>query len=328
MNKPQRIEITLKTILLTLLTLASVGFLYFIRDVLFQIFISILIMAILNPTVTKLNKRKVPRVLSVFLVYVFVIAFIIFSVAIILPPLVDQTRSFVNSLPRYLEELSISPSVVDEVGRQFAQQAGIISSRALKIGVSIFSNIFAVITVFIIAFYLLVSRDKLHEQLKSILNKSQVEFVDNVLDGLENKLGGWARGQIILMFLVGLFNYIGLLLLGIPFALPLALIAGIFEIIPNIGPVLGAVPSVLVGFGISPVTGLAAAALGFLIQQVENYVFVPKVMEKSAGVSPVITLLALVVGFKVAGIVGAMISVPVVLTVEVVTREIVAFSKR
>jgi predicted PurR-regulated permease PerM len=99
------------------------------------------------------------------------------------------------------------------------------------------------------------------------------------------------------------------------------MLAGLLEIVPYIGPIIAAIPAVIIGFGISPVIGLATAALALLIQQLENYVLVPKVMEKSVGVSPIVTLLSLAVGFKVAGIVGALISVPVVITLQVLSKE-------
>ena len=142
-----------------------------------------------------------------------------------------------------------------------------------------------------------------------------------IIDTLEKRLGGWARGEISLMLLVGVSTFIGLSLIGIPFALPLSILAGILEIVPYLGPVIAAIPSVIIGFGISPLTGFGVAALAFVIQQLENYVFVPKVMEKSVGVSPIITLLALAIGARVAGIVGMIISVPSVITLQVLIKQ-------
>jgi predicted PurR-regulated permease PerM len=134
-------------------------------------------------------------------------------------------------------------------------------------------------------------------------------------------MGGWARGELILMLSVGTATYVGLSLLGIPYALPIAIFAGLFELIPFLGPIISAIPSVLIGFGISPVMGIGAAALAFLIQQMENYILVPKVMEKSAGVSPLMTLIALAVGARLAGTVGAIISVPVLITLQVLSPQ-------
>ena len=123
------------------------------------------------------------------------------------------------------------------------------------------------------------------------------------------------------MILVGTANYIGLSLLGIPFALPLAILAGLLEIIPNIGPITASIPGIIIGLSISPVTGLAVGALALLIQQLENYVLVPKIMEKSVGVSPLIILLALAIGFRIAGVIGAILAVPATITIQILASE-------
>lgn len=278
-------------------------------------------MAILNPTVTKLQKYKIPRAASIIIVYLILIALLIFSIATLIPALVDQTSKFTTALPNILEQLHIPVSLVDQTTRELTSQLSSLPSQLLRISISVFSNILAFLTVFFFALYFLLARNKIDTQLESFLTEDQAKKVENILKNMEKELGGWARGQIILMLMVGTTTYIGLTILGIPYALPLALLAGVLEIIPNIGPFLSAIPAVIVGLGISPFTGAAVAALGFLIQQVENYIFVPKVMERSANVSPVVTLLSLVIGFRVAGIVGAILSVPIVITGRVILKE-------
>jgi len=134
-------------------------------------------------------------------------------------------------------------------------------------------------------------------------------------------LGSWARGEIILMFFVGLLIYIGLLILGIPFALPLAIIAGILEIVPVLGPNIAAIPAIVIGLTISPLMALAVAALCFLVQQLENYLLVPRIMEKSVGVNPIITLISLTIGYKMMGIVGIILSIPLFLTIKILVKE-------
>lgn len=321
MSRPRKVEISHRTIVFTVLFLISVWFLYTIRDVVFQIFVALLIMTILNPTVTRLHKNKIPRVASVLIVYFFVVFFLVFSVAATIPALVEQSTNFANSLPKYLSDLNIPVVVVEEGTRQITSQLGRLPSQILVISVNLFSNVIAVITVFIFALYLLLAREQMDDQLEVWLKKEQAERIVRVIDRLEKQLGGWARGQLFLMVLVGVATYFGLLLLGIPFALPLALLAGILEVVPNIGPILSAIPSVIVGFGISPLTGVGVAALYLLIQNVEAYVLVPKVMQRSAGVSPIITLLALLVGLRVAGVVGAVLSVPLAITSRVFLQE-------
>lgn len=315
---PKKIEISHRTIVFTILFLALLWVLYTIRDIVLLLFVSLLIMAILNPLVTRFSKYKIPRAVSVLVVYILVIGVISVTLAGILPPLIDQTTNFVNGLSRYIERLGLSAYVSDQLTRELIFWIGSIPGQAAKFTISLLSNVVGIFTVLIFAFYLLLARDKLDEQLGFLFGEKGKKKIGKLIDELEVKLGGWARGQLTLMVLVGLFTFIGLRLLGIPFALPLSILAGLLEIIPYLGPIIAAIPAVIIGLGISPVMGLATAALAFLVQQFENYVFVPKVMEKSVGVNPILTLLSLAIGFKLAGIVGVLISIPVVLTTQVV----------
>ncbi|OGM15969.1 hypothetical protein A2V56_04365 [Candidatus Woesebacteria bacterium RBG_19FT_COMBO_42_9] len=315
---PRKIEISHRTIVFMVLFLLFLWLLYLIRDIILEFFVALLIMAILDPTVTRFSRFKIPRAISVLVVYILSIGLISLTIGAIIPPLVEQTAAFAVGLPKYLANLGVSRFVSDEIVRQLLNQIGIIPAQALKIGISIFSNVLGVLTVLILAFYLLLTRDKLDEALGFFFGDDRRKEAIKLVDVLEQKLGGWARGELALMVLVGVSTYFGLILLGIPFALPLALLAGLLEIVPYVGPIISAIPSVIIGLGISPIIGLATAALYFLIQQVENYVFVPKVMEKSVGVSPIITLLALAVGFRLAGVVGIVMSVPVVISIQVI----------
>lgn len=285
------------------------------------IFVALLVMTILNPLVTKLSKFKIPKALSILVSYVVVFGLIGVALAGVIPPLIEQTTNFVSGLPKYLENLGVSSIVSQQVMNQFLARVGDLPAQVAKVTISIFSNILGVLTVLFFAFYLLLSRDKLDDQLAAFFGKTRSKKISKLIDTLEEKLGGWARGELALMIMVGVSTYVGLRLLGIPFALSLAMLAGLLEIVPYIGPIIAAIPAIIIGFGISPVIGLATAALAFLVQQIENYVLVPKVMEKSVGVSPIITLLSLAVGFKIAGIVGALISVPVVITLQVLSKE-------
>jgi len=302
--------------------------LYFIRDVIFQVFVALLIMSVLNPTVTKLQRYRVPRFASVLIVYFLVISFLTFSLAVVVPPLIEQTTNFANSLPRFVDELNLPVFVSEGITHEVSSLLGKLPSQILRLSVSIFSNVLAIFAVLVFALYFLLARDKMDAQLATLFSNDNVEKrIEKIIAALEYRLGGWARGQIILMVIVGVATYVGLTVIGVPFAVPLALLAGILEIIPNIGPTLAVIPSVIVGFSVTPLTGMAAAALGILIQQAENYALVPKVMQKSAGMSPIITLLSLVIGLKVAGVMGALLSVPVVITSQVLLEELV-FSKQ
>jgi len=322
----RKIEISHRTIIFTVLFLLFLWTVYLIRDIILQFFVALLIMAILNPIVSKLSRRKIPRAISIIVVYFLAIALIGLAVGGIIPALVEQTGSFASDLPRYLANLKAGP-FGEQILKELLSVLATLPAQIVKASVSFFSNLLSVLTVLILAFYLLLVREKLDEQLGSLFGAEKVRDVGKMLDVLEKKLGGWTRGQMTLMVLVGVATYIGLIILGIPFALPLAIVAGLLEIIPYLGPIISGIPAVIIGLGISPLMGIAAAALYFLIQQVENYVIVPKVMEKSVGVSPIITLLALAIGSRLAGLVGILIAVPVFITIRTIVGQYIAYRK-
>jgi len=320
---PRKIEISHRTIIFAVFFLLFLWFLYLIRDIILEFFVALLIMAILNPLVSRLSKSKIPRAVSVLVVYALTVGILILSVGAIIPPLVEQTAGFASGLPKYLGNIGIDILVSEQIIRELLSQIGNIPGQAVKIGVSIFSNVLGVFTVLIMAFYLLLTRNKLDEALGFFLGEEKLNEAVKLIDALEAKLGGWARGELSLMILVGVSTYVGLMIIGIPFALPLALLAGIFELVPYMGPFISAIPAVIIGLGISPLIGLATAALYFIIQQVENYLFVPKVMEKSVGVSPIVTLLSLAIGFRLAGVVGVIMSVPVVISIQILVKRFI-----
>lgn len=321
MSAVQKIEVSRRTVIFTALFLIGIWVLYYIRDIILLFFVSLLIMTILNPLINRLARYKVPRSLAIAGVYVLLLAVISFSLAAIFPPLIDQTTSFINNLPDFLDGVGFLKTLSDEFTQQLAGQFGDLPREIAKLAISTVSNIFTLITILILSFYLLVARHKLDEQLGFFFGDRKQKEIGQMIDILEVKLGGWARGQLALMVIVGVANYVGLVLLGIPYALPLAILAGLLEIVPFIGPIIAAIPAVIIGFGISPLLGFATIALAFLIQQLENYVLVPNIMQRTAGINPVVTLLALLIGFEFAGVTGMILSVPIVITLQVVSRE-------
>lgn len=318
----QKVEVSYKTILFAVGVILSLILLSRIADIILQFFIALLVTAFLNPYVTKMSAYKIPRGISVLVSYVVIIGVFSFSLSAVIPPMVEQSTSFVNNIPLFMQNIGISSLVSDRIVEQLLTQLGSLPGEIAKATASIFTNILSLVAVFVLSFYLLTERDKLDGQIAHFFGEGKRVKVTQVVNLLENKLGGWVRGQITLMFVVGAATYIGLRILGIPYAIPLAIISGLFEVVPFIGPFLGAIPGVLIGFGISPLMGFAVAANYFLVQQLENYLFVPKILQRTAGVNPIITLLALAIGFRLDGMVGLLISVPVFITCRVLFTEL------
>ena len=317
----RKIEISHKTIIFTTFFLLGLWFLYYIREIILQLFVALLLMTILEPLVVLLTKIKIPRGISVLITYILVVGLLGGVIAIIAPTLAQQTTNFVSALPSYLANIGINYAISGDLVSGVLTQVGAIPGEVLNFTVSILSNIVAVVTVLVFAFYMLLTHDKLQDQVGFLFGENRKLQIGRFIGAWENKLGKWARGQLLLMFAVGLGVYIGLLLIGIPFALPLAILTGILEIIPILGPIVSAIPAILIGFGISPLVGLAVVALSFLVHQLEGYVLVPKIMEKSVGVSPLVVLISIAIGAKLLGIMGVIISVPFVITLQVLAKE-------
>lgn len=316
------IEISHRTIIFTLAFLLGLWILWNIKTVLLVLFVTFLIATALKPPVERLAKIKVPRAVSILLIYVVFFGGIISVFASVIPPLVDQTSGLVERLPGYLTQLGIHGINQEMISGQLAD-IGRFPVDLLRFITNVFSNIVAVLAVLVLAFYLLLERSSIEKKFV-ILFGDDAPRARNFLAKLEARLGRWVRGELILMTIIAVVTYIGLRLLGIQFALPLALLAGLLEIVPNVGPLVAAIPAILVGFTVSPILGVSTAALYFLIQQVENSVIVPKVMQASVGLSPLVTLVALGVGAELGGIMGAILAVPILLVIQVILEEFFA----
>jgi predicted PurR-regulated permease PerM len=307
-----KIEISHKTIIFTLVLLASIWLVLQIRDILFLVFVAFIIMSTLRPIVDWMGTKKIPRFIAALLVYVVVFGLIGFSIGGIIPALVSQTTSFAQAFPGVISR-ALPYWNIDL--NSFSQQLAPIGENLVKVTIGIFSNIISVLMVLVISFYLLLERKHADSIVAGFVGDEKATSFIAVVQRIEGKLGSWMMGQLFLMFFIGLLSYIGLLLLGVKFALPLAIIAGLLEIVPNIGPIISAIPAMLIALSISPVMALTVGVLYIAIHQLENNVIVPLVMKKSVGLSPIITIFSLLVGGRLAGIAGAVLAIPVLLII-------------
>lgn len=317
---PQKVEVSHKTIIFTVCFLVFLYFLFQIRQILVLLFVSFIFMSALNPTVKRMEKIKIPRILAIIILYFLILSVFGLSVASIVPALVEQTASLVARLPEYIQALNIPTIDHNGLAVQISQ-LGTLPANLVKITVAVFNNLTALLIGAVITFYLLIERKNLDHYLSVLFGGDGKDKASAFIDKLEYRLGGWVRAQLTLMLIIGVMSYIGLRLLGLEFALPLAIFAGILEIVPNIGPLIAAVPAILSGLTISPLTGLAVAVLYLLVQQVENSLIVPQVMAKGIGVRPLIIIVALAVGAKAGGLVGALLAIPLVILIRVVALE-------
>lgn len=318
--QPVKVEISYKTIIFTIVFLVVLWFFYLIRQILFLIFIALLLTFTLEPAIEKLEKLKIPRGLGIILIYLFLILVVGVAIAGMIPPLVDQTTALVSKIPILLDQIGFFKIDQSIINNQLSQ-LGSIPVNLFKFIVGIFTNIATVLILAVFTFYFLQERKKIDNYLTKYFAQKEKEKIKRIMTKIEKRLGGWIRGELILMTLVGCFSYFGFRLLGIEYALPLAFIAGLLEIVPNIGPTIASIPAVIAGLSVSLVHGVAALSWCFLVQQIENNFIVPKVMQKTVGVNPLVTLISIGVGFRLGGIVGIFLAVPIVIILEVVLEE-------
>jgi predicted PurR-regulated permease PerM len=317
--KTAKIEISHKTITFTIFLLISLAFLYQIRSIILLLFVAIIFMSALSPIVDRMEKLKLPRGLSVILLYILIWSVVSFGIASLVPPLVEQSSRFISRLPQDVTQLTGGKFDLSI----FQPQLSALPEKILRLAVGAFNNVITLFTFMVIVYYLIIERKNLKKYLTFLFGDGDREkHAEAFIDKLEHKLGSWMRGQLALMVIVGLMSYIGLTFLGVEFAIPLAFLAGLFEIIPNVGPTISMIPAVLVALGSSPILGLAVFALYLIIQQLENNLIVPKVMSKAVGLSPLVIIVALLTGFKAAGVAGAVLAVPTLLLIEIFTSDL------
>lgn len=310
---PTKIEISHKTIFFTVFFLGFLWLLLQIRDILILLFVSFIFMSALKPYVDRLENFKIPRTVAILIIYLCFFLILVASLMFVFPPLINQTVSLGKYLPKYLD---VALPFLNLHLKTIIDQFVPLGENILRITFSFFSNIFALATIFVFTFYFLLERARLRKFLTGFVGKEGEQRIIEIIKKVEDRLGRWVRAQLTLCLIVGITSFVGLTLLGVNFALPLAILAGVLEIIPNLGPIISAVPAVLIAALTSPLLGFAVIALYFIVQQLENTLIVPQVMKKTIGLPPLVTLLSLLIGARFAGVAGAILAIPLVLTLQ------------
>lgn len=308
------INISTKTIFTILFTLIGFLLLFMVKDIVISLFVSLIIMSALNPAVNWLERKKVSRTLAIVLVYFSVFGVFGVLFGIIVPPLATEISNMVkqlqlSSLPKFMTEFKFTVQDVSSI----ISQVGTSITSVLSVITNTFSSIFFFFTLLVMSFYLLLERKTLHTKFFLFPHtKKMEEIAKEFVDRMEIQLGGWVRGQLMLMFCIGFFTFVVLTILSIPYALPLAVLAGFLEILPNIGPTIAAIPAILITFiVISPTMAGIVLIMYVVIQQFENNLIVPKIMKAAVNVEPLTSILLILTGIKIGGVMGALLAIPI-----------------
>jgi predicted PurR-regulated permease PerM len=313
------IRIAPQTIFLVIASIMAVVFIFRVWEILIVLFLSFVFMAALHPGVKLLQKRlRLPKAVAILLMYLVVLLIVGTLFAMIIPPLAAELPNFLATLP--------VPSIPDDIRHlrftisdlsTFISQIRTSLGAVITIIATTASGVLTMFTVLVMSVYLIWERDHLHKKVIWFSReKHHIALAKELLDEVEVQLGGWVRGEIFLMFIVGAMTYIGLALLGIPYALPLGILAGLLEVLPNLGPVIAAVPAFLIAyFAVSPAMGAFTILFSILVQQLENHLIVPKIMKDNVDVNPLVTILVILVGFKLGNFLGALLAVPIYIVI-------------
>ena len=317
----QKIDISTSTLFRFILIILGLVFLYLVRDILLMIFIALIIAAAIDAPVDWMAQRKIRRVFWTMIVYILIFLALILFIYLVFPPLASQIKILASNLPEYLEKLGtnfaiikqkIGPDTLRQILDRTSSQLSWAGSNILGAAVNIFGGIFSAAVILVISMYLVIQDKGIKDFLASITPSEHRLYVLSLTERIQVKLGAWLRGQLLLILIVGALVFIGLTLLKVNFALTLAILAGVLEIIPYIGPILAGLTAVLLAFLQSPLLSLLVLILFIVIHQLEGYVIVPQVMKRVVGLNPLVVMIAIIVGGKLGGVLGVVVAVPLV----------------
>ena len=297
--------------------------LYHLREILIVVFVAYIIVAALNPVVDFLRRRRVPKTVAVLLTFFATLIFFILLIAPLVPFFVSQIQQLAKSFPAYLQQAAQAVGVqldTGEIGRVITPQQ--LGQNAFALAGGLFGGFFTIVSTVAISFYLLLSYDTAKNALANLFSKKYQEKAETIIEQVNDKLGAWLRGQFLLSLTIGFITWVSLTTIQMPFALPLAVLAGLFEIVPTVGPIIASVPAIIVALTISPNMALLIVVLYIAIQMIENHLLVPRIMQRAVGLNPVIVIIGVIVGDRLLGIPGALLSVPFISLIVLISKNI------
>jgi predicted PurR-regulated permease PerM len=330
MDKEIRVSITTKTVVTALFVIVGAYVLWLLRDLVLLVLTAIIIASAIEPAVLFFVRRRIPRFFSALLVYVLVFGSLFSLFYFFFPPIVVDAAKFLSAAPKYLDTLNISssfPSIANAtgfIGNQSGAQSFVqtllsfqsvfsaSSGGVLQLFITFFGGIFSLVLVIVLSFYFALQDTGVDDFLRLVMPVAYEDYSVDLWKRAQKKIGLWMQGQILLSVVVGILVYLGLLIIGIPYALLLSVFTAIAEIIPIFGALIAGAVAVSVGYSDGGVAlGAIVAGLYIVVNQFEANLIYPLIVKKVVGVPPLLVIVALIAGFTLAGFLGALLSVPV-----------------
>ena len=336
-------HLTIAAIFLVLAIVAAIWLASRTREVLTLLAISVILAVALKPTVDRISlvplpglRRNTPRALAILLIYLLLAVIAGLIGLLVVPEIVNEIQKLISSLPDYLQSLDAAlrsfrgfGAVTDlsTLEQQIANQLlGNLSQafNVLLFAVSVATGLLSIGVVLVLTFFLLIEADPMYEHAVSLVSPRRQDQTREMTAKMGRKIEGWLKGTLLLAVILGAATTVAMFGLGMPFPHLLGLAAAIFELVPILGPYLGAAPAVIVAIFTQPLwKTIAVVAYFIVIQQIENNVLAPHIFGRQAEMPPLLVILALLFGAALMGIVGALLSVPVAAILQVIWTDLV-----
>ncbi len=303
-----------------------------LQDILMSLVLAFILATAIAPVIDLLQKKKVPRAISITVIYLLILGLIVLIARLILPPLAQQITGLFQNRMSYIDTISgyfgsfsepIRMNMTSAVNKFSGTFTNLNYSGLVTGAKDIFSGLIDIILVFVLSFYFLLSKNGIENTITQYVPKQHQKRVTFLFRKISKKMSAWLQGQVFLGLIIFAVNFVGLSILRVDYALTLAIISGLLEVLPIIGPWVSGGLATIVALTMSPILGLIVASWYVLVQQLENHIIVPMVMKKSLGLNPIAVILALLIGGKLLGILGIIISVPVAAAIGVLLEEFV-----
>jgi predicted PurR-regulated permease PerM len=326
---------TIVRVFLTVVVVAAaLYFLYLIRTVVGEVAIAVFLAIALGPAVDFFARRKVPRPLAILLTYLCMAGAIVGVGLLVVPPVVRQVNSLADKLPDYIDDIRNNDTLrkydqryhitkkLEEQASQLPSKLGDAAGALQSVTVGVFSALVKLITVLTMTFFLLLDGGRLFRWLVGTLRPEREERMRGVAFDVYDAVSGYVAGNLVISLLAGLVTYVTLLILGVPFAVPLSVLMAFLDLIPLVGATLGALAiGIVTLFNDFPTSTIVWAIVSIVYQQVENNVIQPVVYRKTVDVHPLLVIVAILIGASLVGVLGALVAIPVAAAVQIVIRD-------
>jgi predicted PurR-regulated permease PerM len=313
----QTIDISTSSILKFIFIVLALAALYYVRDILMMIVVALVLAIALDKPIDFLCGKKVPRFLATILVYLLLFSALGLIFYLVFPVLAEQIKNLANNYSFYIDRINRLQAQAGfinfkEIFLQLPERLMASAQTVTGTLITIFGGLMSFFTTLVVAIFFNAQEKGVKKFIFYLTPHKHQPYVFDVFEKIQQKVGGWLWGRVVMSLIMGVMVSVGLFLLGVKYALLLGALAFLLAFIPMIGPIIASIPAILLGLSISPIQGLLVTLLYLFIYSLfENFVLIPIFMKKAVDLNPALILIVILLGGKMAGVWGALLAIPV-----------------